>query len=82
LFTHPESDHHEEVLVCHEERTGLRGIIAVHSSALGPAAGDPSARFESSGKVDRDSTATPALTTYLPKTATRESVIVSGLTFA
>jgi leucine dehydrogenase len=39
LFTHTEFDHHEQVLFCHEERTGLRGIIAVHSTALGPAAG-------------------------------------------
>ncbi|HXL79033.1 MAG TPA: Glu/Leu/Phe/Val dehydrogenase dimerization domain-containing protein, partial [Candidatus Eisenbacteria bacterium] len=39
MFTHAEFDHHEQVLFCHEERTGLRGIIAVHSTALGPAAG-------------------------------------------
>src|SRR5258708_20920058 len=39
LFTHAEFDHHEQVLFCYEERTGLRAIIAVHSTALGPAAG-------------------------------------------
>jgi leucine dehydrogenase len=39
VFNHAEFDHHEQVLFCHEERTGLRGIIAVHSTALGPAAG-------------------------------------------
>ena len=39
MFSHAEFDHHEQVLFCHEERTGLRGIIAVHSTALGPAAG-------------------------------------------
>jgi len=39
LFTQAEFDHHEQVLFGHEERTGLRGIIAVHSTALGPAAG-------------------------------------------
>ena len=39
VFAHTEFDHHEQVLFCHDERTGLRGIIAVHSTALGPAAG-------------------------------------------
>ena len=39
LFSHPEFDHHEQVLYCHDAPTGLRGIIAVHSTALGPAAG-------------------------------------------
>jgi leucine dehydrogenase len=39
LFSHPEFDHHEQVLYCHDAATGLRGIIAVHSTALGPAAG-------------------------------------------
>src|SRR6202140_1106949 len=39
VFDHAEFDHHEQVLFCHDERTGLRGIIAVHSTALGPAAG-------------------------------------------
>jgi leucine dehydrogenase len=38
-FSHPEFDHHEQVLYCHDAATGLRGIIAVHSTALGPAAG-------------------------------------------
>jgi leucine dehydrogenase len=39
VFDHPEFDHHEQVLFCHDARTGLLGIIAVHSTALGPAAG-------------------------------------------
>jgi leucine dehydrogenase len=39
LFSHPEFDHHEEVMYCHDAATGLRGIIAVHSTSLGPAAG-------------------------------------------
>ena len=39
VFTHPEFDHHEKVMFCHDPRTGLRGIIAVHSTTLGPAAG-------------------------------------------
>lgn len=39
LFDHPEFDRHEQVLYCHDASTGLRGIIAIHSTALGPAAG-------------------------------------------
>jgi leucine dehydrogenase len=39
LFSHPEFDHHEQVMYCHDEATGLLGIIAIHSTALGPAAG-------------------------------------------
>ena len=38
-FDHKDFDHHEQVLYCHDEATGLRGIIAIHSTALGPAAG-------------------------------------------
>ena len=30
---------HEQVVFCHDEATGLRAIIAVHSTALGPALG-------------------------------------------
>jgi len=32
-------DAHERVLFCHDARTGLKAIIAIHSTALGPAAG-------------------------------------------
>lgn len=39
VFTHLEFDHHEQVLFCHDRQTDLRGIIAIHSTALGPAAG-------------------------------------------
>ncbi|MGI9414782.1 MAG: Glu/Leu/Phe/Val dehydrogenase dimerization domain-containing protein, partial [Hyphomicrobiales bacterium] len=39
LFKHTEFDHHEQVLHCHDQATGLFGIIAIHSTALGPAAG-------------------------------------------
>jgi leucine dehydrogenase len=39
IFSHPEFDHHEQVMFCHHEPTGLAGIIAVHSTKLGPAAG-------------------------------------------
>jgi leucine dehydrogenase len=38
-FDHPEFDHHEQVLFCHDPATALLGIIAIHSTALGPAAG-------------------------------------------
>jgi valine dehydrogenase (NAD+) len=30
---------HEQVVFCHDEATGLRAIIAIHSTALGPALG-------------------------------------------
>jgi len=39
LFDHPDFDNHEQVLFCHDEEIGLKGIIAIHSTALGPAAG-------------------------------------------
>ncbi|WP_299356887.1 Glu/Leu/Phe/Val dehydrogenase dimerization domain-containing protein [uncultured Shimia sp.] len=38
VFTHPEFEH-EQVLFCHDPEIGLKGIIAIHSTALGPAAG-------------------------------------------
>lgn len=39
VFDHREFDRHEQVLFCHDERFGLFAIIAIHSTALGPAAG-------------------------------------------
>jgi leucine dehydrogenase len=39
LFSGPEFDHHEQVMYCHDAAVGLFGIIAIHSTALGPAAG-------------------------------------------
>lgn len=39
LFDHPDFDGHEQVFFCHDQSVGLRGIIALHSTALGPAAG-------------------------------------------
>jgi len=39
LFTHPEFDGHEQVLFGYDESTGLRGIIAIHSTRLGPSLG-------------------------------------------
>ncbi|MEP5155065.1 Glu/Leu/Phe/Val dehydrogenase dimerization domain-containing protein [Planktotalea sp.] len=39
FFDHPDFDSHEQVLFCHDPSVGLHGIIALHSTALGPAAG-------------------------------------------
>jgi len=38
VFTHAEFDH-EQVLFCHDPAVNLKAIIALHSTALGPAAG-------------------------------------------
>ena len=39
LFSLPDFDGHEQVVFGHDRATGLRAIIAIHSTALGPAAG-------------------------------------------
>ncbi len=39
LFQHVEFDHHELVQFCEDDSSGLKAIIAVHSTALGPAVG-------------------------------------------
>ncbi len=39
VFDHPEFDHHEAVHFFDDAASGLRAIIAIHSTALGPAAG-------------------------------------------
>lgn len=39
VFTHPDFDGHERIVFAHDAATGLRAIIAVHSTRLGPAAG-------------------------------------------
>ena len=39
VFDHAEFDNHESLHYFHDESTGLRTIISVHSTALGPAAG-------------------------------------------
>src|SRR5699024_9635809 len=38
-FEHISFDAHEQVVFCHDRHTGLRGIIAIHNTALGPALG-------------------------------------------
>jgi leucine dehydrogenase len=39
IFNHPEFDQHESIHYFQEPGSGLRAIIAIHSTALGPAAG-------------------------------------------
>jgi leucine dehydrogenase len=39
LFNHPEFDHHDSIHFFEEPASGLRAIVAIHSTALGPAAG-------------------------------------------
>ena len=39
LFQHLDFDGHEQVIFCNDPDVGLKGIIALHSTALGPAAG-------------------------------------------
>jgi len=39
VFTHQDFDQHEQVLFCNDPSVGLQAIIAIHSTALGPAAG-------------------------------------------
>lgn len=39
VFDHPEFDQHESVYYVHDADSGLKAIIAIHSTALGPAAG-------------------------------------------
>ncbi|MCZ6637822.1 MAG: amino acid dehydrogenase, partial [Alphaproteobacteria bacterium] len=38
-FNHDEFDNHEHIAFCHDRETGLRAIIAIHSTILGPALG-------------------------------------------
>ncbi|WP_394176905.1 Glu/Leu/Phe/Val family dehydrogenase [Thalassotalea litorea] len=39
LFDLVDFDHHEQVVYCSDEQSGLKAIIAVHNTNLGPAAG-------------------------------------------
>ena len=39
IFDHADFDGHEQVVFCHDPSVGLKAIIAIHSTALGPAAG-------------------------------------------
>jgi len=39
VFDSPDFDHHEEVAFFDDKASGLRAIVAIHSTALGPACG-------------------------------------------
>src|SRR5690554_7296144 len=39
LFDHPEFDHHRQVLFGCDPESGLKAIIAIHDTTLGPALG-------------------------------------------
>lgn len=39
VFDHPEFDNHEQVVFCNDKESGLKAIIAIHNSNLGPGAG-------------------------------------------
>lgn len=39
VFTHVDFDHHEQVAYGHDKASGLKAIIAIHNSNLGPALG-------------------------------------------
>lgn len=39
IFDHPDFDAHEQIIFCNDPGIGLKAIIALHSTALGPAAG-------------------------------------------
>ena len=39
IFAHPEFDGHERVVFGHDAASGLRAIIAIHNTNLGPALG-------------------------------------------
>lgn len=39
VFTHAAFDNHEQVIFCRDDAIGLKAIIAIHNTALGPAAG-------------------------------------------
>lgn len=38
-FSAPDFDNHEQITFCHDAKTGLKAIIAVHNTHLGPALG-------------------------------------------
>ena len=39
VFTHVDFDQHEQVVYGHDQASGLKAIIAIHDSTLGPALG-------------------------------------------
>ncbi|MGZ5469919.1 MAG: Glu/Leu/Phe/Val dehydrogenase dimerization domain-containing protein, partial [Candidatus Aminicenantales bacterium] len=39
VFDHVKGDGYEQIVYCNDDPSGLRAIIAIHSTALGPALG-------------------------------------------
>ena len=39
VFSHPEFDQHEQICYFHERNSGLKAIVAIHNTSLGPALG-------------------------------------------
>lgn len=39
LFDHPEFDQHQQVVFCNDAGTGLRAIVSIHDTTLGPSLG-------------------------------------------
>lgn len=39
VFAHPSFDDHEQVVFCHDKDTGLKAIIGIHNTVLGPSLG-------------------------------------------
>ena len=39
VFSNPSFDNHEQIVFCHDKGTGLKAIIAIHDTTLGPALG-------------------------------------------
>ncbi|MEX1222619.1 MAG: Glu/Leu/Phe/Val dehydrogenase dimerization domain-containing protein [Idiomarina sp.] len=39
LFEHKEFDQHEQVVFCHDKESGLKAIIAIHDTTMGPSLG-------------------------------------------
>lgn len=39
IFTHHSFDNHEQIVFCHHQESGLKAIIGIHNTVLGPALG-------------------------------------------
>lgn len=39
IFNHPSFDNHEQVVYCYDQETGLKAIIGIHNTTLGPSLG-------------------------------------------
>ena len=55
VFGNPSFKGHEQVVFCHDEETGLKAIIGIHNTALGPALGGTRMwKYESEAEALRD----------------------------